>query len=131
MLNIEKYKDEIKAKVAHGNPLVCVINELMGKKCEDNLSCNHCYSKVLDWLFQEYKESILTSEEKSILSEEIKRFGKPVYYVIKELHYYPRLFLVFYEQSPHCSLEIPYPNKEHEFNNMEFDRKYTLEELGL
>lgn len=65
MLNIEKYKDEIKAELKKDKTLGCVVNKLMGNTCDDYPKCNDCYLKVLDWLLQEYKGPILTDEAKS------------------------------------------------------------------
>lgn len=66
MLNIEKYKDEIKAELEKDKTLGCVVNKLMGNTCDDYPKCNDCYLKVLDWLLEEYKEPLLSDELKRL-----------------------------------------------------------------
>ena len=83
MLNIEKYKDEIKAEIGKDKTLGCVVNKLMGNTCDDYPKCNHCYLKVFDWLLQEYKEPILTDEEREYLSAVIKPFKNSIQYIDK------------------------------------------------
>ena len=89
MLNIEKYKDEIKAEIEKDKTLGCVVNKLMGNTCDDYPKCNDCYLKVLDWLLQEYKEPIkpiLTDKDKIIIKDIIKAFepfGKKLKYITK------------------------------------------------
>lgn len=66
MLNIDKYKDEIKAELEKDKTLGCVVNKLMGNTCDDYPKCNDCYLKVLDWLLEEYKEPLLSDELKRL-----------------------------------------------------------------
>lgn len=66
MLNIEKYKDEIKAELEKDKTLGCAVNTLMGNTCDDYPKCNACYLKVLDWLLEEYKEPLLSDELKRL-----------------------------------------------------------------
>ena len=82
MLNIEKYKDEIKAELEKDKTLGCVVNKLMGNICDDYPKCNDCYLKVLDWLLQEYKEPILTDKEKEILKNICRRFDNIGHHII-------------------------------------------------
>ena len=62
MLNVEKYKDEIKTELEKDETLGCVVNKLMGNKCDYYPKCNECYLKVFDWLLEEYKEPLLSDE---------------------------------------------------------------------
>ena len=134
MLNIEKYKDEIKAELEKDKTLGCVVNKLMGNTCDDYPKCNDCYLKVLDWLLQEYKEPILTDKEKVIIKDIIKSlepFGKKLSYIAKKECYSNtrKHYLVFrYKNDSFCTLDF---NNDELFEGMESDVDYTLEELGL
>lgn len=134
MLNIEKYKDEIKAELEKDKTLGCVVNKLMGNKCDDYPKCNDCYLKVLDWLLQECKEPILTDEEKVIIKNIIKAFepfGKKLNYIAKKECYSNtwKHYLVFrYKNTSFCTLEF---NNDELFEGMKSDVDYTLEDLGL
>lgn len=134
MLNIEKYKDKIKAEIEKDKTLGCVVNKLMGNTCDDYPKCNHCYLKVLDWLLQEYKEPILTDEEKVIIKniiEAFEPFGKEVSYITKKLWDYGEncCFLNFkYGDDNFVTLTF---NQDELFEGMESDVDYTLEDLGL
>lgn len=134
MLNIEKYKDEIKAEIEKDKTLGCVVNKLMGNKCDDYPKCNDCYLKVLDWLLQEYKELILTDEEKVIIKNIIKAFepfGKEVSYITKERWNCDEncCYLNFrYGDDNFGTLTF---NSGKLFVGMELDKAYTPEELGL
>lgn len=135
MLNIEKYKDEIKAECEKDKTLGCVVNKLMGNTCDDYPKCNDCYLKVLDWLLQEYEEpTILTNKEKIIIKDIIKAFepfGKELSYITKE---------VWGSDEKCCYLNFKYGddssgtltfNGDELFEGMELDVDYTPEELNL
>lgn len=135
MLNIEKYKDEIKAELEKDSTLGCVVNKLMGNTCDDYPKCNDCYLKVLDWLLEEYKgPSILTNKEKIIIKNILKAFkpfGKEVSYITKEYWDYGenRCFLSFkYGDDIFGTLTF---NSDKLFVGMKLDKAYVLEELGL
>lgn len=134
MLNIEKYKDEIKAELEKEKTLGCVVNKLMGNRCDDYLKCNDCHLKVLDWLLEEYKEPILTDEEKVIIKNIIKAFepfGEKLSYITKKERYgnAGEHYLVFkYTKDSFCTLSF---YEDSLFKGMEIDEAYTLKDLGL
>lgn len=133
MLNIEKYKDKIKAELEKDKNLGCVVNKLMGNTCDDYQKCNHCYLKVLDWLLQEYKEPILTDEEKVIIKNIIKAFepfGKELSYITKEnLDYGENCYLIFkYRNDSFGTLTF---NQDKLFKGMEINKHYVLGDLKL
>lgn len=137
MLNIEKYKDEIKAELEKDNTLGCVVNKLMGNKCDYYPKCNDCYLKVLDWLLQEYKEPILTDKEKEILKNISRRFDNIGHHIITikkkkcfvddgNLIFKVKIDAVYHTYS---ESDLFYLDKK--FKGMELEKEYTLEELGL
>lgn len=134
MLNIEKYKDEIKAEIEKDKTLGCVVNKLMGNTCDDYLKCNHCHLKVLDWLLQEYKEPILTEEEKEYLKNVIEPFGDYVAYVIKfatsKLDFLSIYISVNEEKVRSFEIPLMY-DLDSMFKNIKYDKRYTLEVLDL
>lgn len=137
MLNIEKYKDEIKAEIEKDKTLGCVVNKLMGNTCDDYPKCNVCYLKVLDWLLQEYKEPILTDEEKEYLKNLIKHFRNYIKYIERETEdFYNGEQLesinIWMEKGDIGNFTIiPIVETSLTFEGMEDKRQYSLEELGL
>lgn len=137
MLNIEKYKDEIKAELEKYKTLGCVVNKLMGNTCDDYPKCNDCYLKVLDWLLEEYKEPILNEEEKKILNDLIevnkKLTNSKFLYVTKLFtnnNNYCKCYLYLtFENCNICDTVAFYSDTI--FKRMETNKQYSLEELGL
>lgn len=132
MKNIEKYEDQIKAELEKDNTLGCVVNKLMGNKCDYYPKCNDCYLKVLDWLLQEYKEPILTDEAKAYL----KAILEPIegcYEICKVSCFAVNVHeLIFYNGSEYASLKYKTGTKLYKyFEGLDYDRSYSLEELGL
>lgn len=139
MLNIEKYKDEIKAELEKNKTLGCVVNKLMGNTCDDYPKCNDCYLKVLDWLLQEYKE-LLNETALELVLNLIEPFeiGNVKYIIVKKCDncysyecingYTLEIVLnccyikLYYE----CGSDIA-----NLFKELELDKKYTPKELGL
>lgn len=132
MLNIEKYKDEIKAELKKNKTLGCVVNKLMGNTCDDYPKCNDCYLKVLDWLLQECKEPILTDEEKEYLSVVIKPFKNSIQYIGKfKLDDGFQQIIMTYEGEHYASeIELP-PFDNDMYKGMGIGKFYSLKELGL
>ena len=66
MLNIEKFADEIKEQIANGDSIACAVQHLRfnGSNCQ---LCRTCEVDTLNWLLQEYKEPILTEDDKTFL----------------------------------------------------------------
>ncbi len=129
MLNIEKYKDEIlskKEKLSIG----CASAEIAGICC-DVLKCPECRKKTMEWLTSEYKESILTDEEKACLKKIIKSKRDSVIYISK---------IAFLKGTENEFTNIVIATKgtleavatpSIPFEGMELEREYSLEELGL
>lgn len=134
MLNIEKYKDEIKAELEKNKTLGCVVNKLMGNTCDDYPKCNDCYLKVLDWLLQEYEEPILNDEGIKFLKEHIKQSGAIAVYIKitkKVADYYDYRLEIHLETG---LISIPFVEKSNlyeMFKNVEIGQDYLPEELGL
>ena len=130
MLNIEKYKDEILKQVKSGNTFFCAIGnvsdintchycEICDKKCEE---------KMFNWLLEEYKEPILTEEEKAYLSAVIKPFRDKVKCILKCSNSGEWIAIKIIDDA---TINFPYFEKGSMYKGMKLDRKYTLEELGL
>lgn len=134
MLNIEKYKDEIKAEIEKDKTLGCVVNKLMGNTCDDYPKCNDCYLKVLDWLLEEYEKPLLTDEEKTIIKDIIKAFepfGKELKYITKNSWDWGEncCFLSFkYGDDSFGTLTF---NQDKLFKGMEINKHYVLGDLKL
>lgn len=134
MLNIEKYKDEIKAEINKDKILGCVVNKLMGNTCDDYLKCNDCYLEELDWLLQEYKEPILNDKEKVIIKDIIKAFepfGKKLIYITKfSWNNETKGYYLNFEYKGDNFDTFNFSEDEF-FVGMKLDKAYTPEELGL
>ena len=131
MLNIEKYKDEIKAEIEKDNTLGCVVNKLMGNKCDDYPKCNDCYLKVLDWLLQECADPILDDIEKEYLSAVIKPFRKRIKSIKKAYNSGNSAYIsIAMDKCEH--IYLPYFNlNSGMYKRMEIDKEYTLKDLEL
>lgn len=141
MKNIEKFSKEISNLVNKGSSLECSIATVSGireeKPCYDQV-CKECHNKCIEWMCSEYNEPILSDDEKDIIRSMIyviKKIGCTVKNVTK------------YDNG--CDNEdyicVNYTNeiteyygimttplfKKNKFKGMEYDREYTLEELGL
>lgn len=66
MLNIEKFADEIKEQITDGDSIACAVQHLRFNDSNCQL-CRVCEVDALNWLLQEYKESILTEDDKTFL----------------------------------------------------------------
>lgn len=139
MKNIEKYEKEIYQLVNEGNSFSCAIaiaagisnGSCFGCKCSD------CQKKCLEWMYSDYKENILTEEEKDIVKAMIDFAHKCGVYVVNVCKFQDELKGVYI----HCKfkgkendntdfIESPWlPNNM--FKGMENDINYTLEELGI
>lgn len=117
--------------------LECNIQFLMGKSCCMRFDgCRACRKECIEWLLEEYKEPILTEEEKEYLRAVIKPFRKFVM-CIKKLEASAKGMekISLYSQDSQswgCTTILPpFKKSTGMFQNMELDREYTLEELGL
>lgn len=68
MLNIEKYADKIKEQIANGGEgIACAVQNLKNNGSYSCQLCTACEVDALNWLSQEYKEPILTEDDKTFL----------------------------------------------------------------
>lgn len=120
MLNIEKYKDEIEKLIDFDDyDLSGAIWKIMQ---EQNAGFE---SSILDWIYEEYKEPIITEKEREYLKAVCEPFWNKVHYICKseggwytEIHY-DNIYV------------INLPSFNGMFKNMEPLDSYTLEELGI
>ena len=141
MKNIEKYEKQIVDQInEYGDSLECTIANVAGireeKHCYD-LVCKECHNKCIEWMCSEYNEPILSDEEKKIVKAMIDFAHKCGVYVVHVCKFQDELNGVYI----HCKfkdkendntdfIESPWLPKNM-FKRMEYDREYTLEELGL
>ena len=140
MKNIEKYEYEISKFVNEGNDIVCSIATVAGIVKENSCStrnCKECQKECLEWMYSEYKEQILSDDEKEIIKQMIDtilKFGCSIICVAKE-HYVDGSFYISISYKndvighKECITSPCFNNDK--FNGMEIGKKYTLEELGL
>lgn len=131
MLNIEKYKNELDTKTTE---LVFEIQLLMGNKPScDKRSCHMCRKECIEWLLSEYKEPVLTEEEKEYLSSVIKPFRKKVKHIVKiNLLSSPEEQFIRIVIGNLDFINFPNFNKNTGmYKGMEADKLYSLEELGI
>nr|DAT55015.1 MAG TPA: hypothetical protein [Caudoviricetes sp.] len=128
MLNIEKYKEAILNSPQ--TIINCCVKDLIkhGERCED---CRECKERVMKWLLEECKETILDDVEKKYLSAVIKPFRKNVSY-IEKIHSKVDTYDYICVRVNRCEIMF-FPKFEENtmYKGMELGRKYTLEELGL
>ena len=126
MLNIEKYKDEIKNYIENGYDFQ---DTLCSIYCDKN---QHDASDldVLDWLCEERQEPILDETERKYLSAVINPFRNRVNYITKNpIPYLDReVICISYDDEYYFNLP---PFIYGMYINMELYKPYTLEELGL
>ena len=141
MKNFEKYEHQISKVVNEDNTLTCSIAFVSGikkqKMCSLDDDCNECSKECLKWMHSEYKEPIMTDEEKDIVKaivDVIHKLGCNVVYLIKHGDRYEIAYIeVNYENNlTGYSDEITTPwFKNDKFKGMEYEKKYSLEELGI
>ena len=139
MKNIEKFGKEISQLVNKGNPLTCAIaiaagisnGNCFGCKCYD------CHKKCIEWMYSEYKEEILSDDEKDIIKSMVNiihKFGCEVNYVYKSECSNGYCFIgTTFKNIVTGSRELidsPYFNDDM-FVGMEIGKEYNLEELGI
>ena len=136
MLNIEKYKNKISQLVNEVNSIECSIATVAGIPCFAQ-ACKECQKKCLEWMYSEYKEEILSDDEKDIIKSIIKVIRKlecEVNYVYKSECRNGDCFIrISFRNIVTGRLELmdlPYLNNDM-FKGMELGKNYTLEELGI
>ena len=134
MLNAEKYKERIK-ELDYRVAIDINSNEL--KHCNEMNCCNckfrdnDCGRKRTEWLLEEYKEILLTEEEKKFLLpviNAIKPFINIKPYIVKYRTSYPRGYI---EINYGETTQLPLVNADECFIKLRYGKVYTLEELGL
>ena len=140
MKNIEKYEHEISKLVNEDNVLPCAIATVAGIRKEKpcyHQECEECHKKCLEWMYSEYKEEILSDDEKDIIKSIIKVIRKlecEVNYVYKSECRNGDCFIrISFRNIVTGRLELmdlPYLNNDM-FKGMELGKNYTLEELGI
>ena len=131
MLNIEKYEDEIKAKVKNGTSLECAIHDIRDVcSCGEPFRCTDCQLKSLDWILQEYKEPILSQEGIEFLKQLIAPFISNKFVSIginKDLETLRINYEIGWVSYPKKVLR----EKWDWFKKLNPEKLYTLEDLGL
>ena len=131
MLNIEKHKDEILKYAGYRHSLMCLIYEDIMKKNDCTGCCSKCKRETIEWLTSEYKESILTDEEKACLKKIIKSERDSVIYISKKafLKGTENEFTNIVIATKGTLKAVATPSMP--FEGMELEKEYTLEDLGL
>lgn len=135
MLNIEKYKEELKkCKRIRLDCQICKMREEC-KEVESGFCfsnpCSACREDNIEWLCSEYKEPILTEEEKAYLSAVIKPFRKKVKYIAIWGAWNGSKQFVHIELSDMDYANLPNFETNTMYKGMKGGKKYTLEELGI
>ena len=141
MLNKEKYKDELekilgKVITVSKNGKIYQCRDI-GKCSSDCIFFNgndtNCVRKTIVWLNSEYKEPILTEEEREYLSAVIKPFRKKVKHIVKiNLFSSPEEQFIRIVIGNLDFINLPNFNKNTGmYKGMEENKEYTCDELGL
>ena len=139
MKNIEKFGKEISQLVNKGGSLECAIATAAGIVKENSCStnCKECQKKCLEWMYEDYKEQILSDDEKEIVRvmlDFLHKFGCTVIDVKKiDIGNCDSFISIRYENHVigiDDTISSPIIDND-KFKGMEFNRKYTIEELGL
>lgn len=140
MKNIEKYEHEISKLVAEKkHSIACAIAIIAG--INDGLHCEcgcfNCQKKCIEWMYSEYKEQILTEEEKEIVRVMLDfthKFGCTVIDVKKIYIGNCKSFISIRYENPvvrtNDAISSPIIDND-KFKGMELNRKYSIEELGI
>ena len=138
MLNKEKYKEELEYILVN-SLAVTIYGDI--EECKN--ICDHCeecifyngncggYEETEKWLNSEYKEPILTDEEKDFLRLVIKTCRNNVRYISKKHDddWAEEYICISIEGTSEAVL--PRFDENTMYKGMELGKEYTLEELGL
>lgn len=131
MLNIEKYKEEFIDEWAESGE-DSFLDDIKNVARKHGLNFKYC-EDVMDWLCSESKDLPLENDEKKFLKDlkrEINcdaiRINYPYLDLLIEADYSKELDLHKYL----CALSIPCL-EHYNFINLEREKVYTLEELGI
>lgn len=130
MLNIERYKEELKkCKRIRLDCQICKMREEC-KEVESGFCfsnpCSACREDNIEWLLSEAQ--ILDDAEKRYLRGVIRPFRKEVK-SIRKLSAVSEWIVI--EMKSHQETNLPKFKKGTMYQGMEGNKKYTLEELGL
>lgn len=135
MLNIEKYKDEIKKLMLTPYNLMDSLERLMADKTGRDFEDIYI-THVFDWLAEEYKEPVLDEVERAYLSAVIKPFKENVTGICK-LNICRGFYCIrIYAESISSELraeviDLPLFETCTMYKGMETNKRYSLKELGL
>ena len=136
MKNFEKYEYQISKLVNEDNALTCSIAIVSGMKkqnmCSSDDDCNECSKECLKWMHSEYKEQILTDDEKEIVKamcDFAHKCGRYVIYVSKFIDELNGVY-IYCKFDNADFIESPWLEKNM-FKGMDNSRKYKLEELWI
>lgn len=130
MLNIERYKEELKK--CKGVALDCQMYQLR-KECKEVESgfcfsnpCSACREDNIEWLLAEYQ--ILDDAEKRYLKGVIRPFRNEVLSIRKVSAVSEQIVI---QMKSYIEIRLPCFKKGTMYQGMEESKRYTLEELGL
>ena len=131
MKNIEKYEEELKKCGVHfGMAKEGQIKPCHRIMCKDCLFNGTCSSARMIWLTSEYKESILNEEGKEFLKQLIAPFiSNEIVSVCKNEDL--QILRIDYKIGWTCYSKKVLGKKWDWFKNLNPEKLYTLEELGL
>ena len=140
MKNIEKYESEISKIVNGGNSLSCAIAIAAGisnGSCS-GCKCSDCQKKCLDWMYEDYKEQILSDDEKDIVKamcDAIYRFGYDEVISVCKISFGMRcnfISIIYKNEYSGVNETMSSPVFRNDlFAGMELRKRYSLEELGI
>ena len=141
MKNIEKYESEIVKLVTEGDDIVCSIATTAGIVKENSCStrcCKECQKQCLEWMYSEYKEEILSDDEKDIVKamcDAIYRFGCDEVISVCKIGFGMRCnFISISYKNEYSGVNETMASpifRNDLFAGMELRKRYSLEELGI
>ena len=141
MKNIEKYEKEISKLVNEDNVLPCAIATVAGIRKEKPCyyqDCEGCYKKCIEWMYSEYKEEILSDDEKDIVKamcDAIYRFGCDEIISVCKIGFGMRCnFISISYKNEYSGVNETMASpifRNDLFAGMELRKRYSLEELGI
>ena len=141
MKNIEKYEKEISQLVNEDNVLSCAIATVAGIRKEKpcyHQECEECHKKCLEWMYEDYKEQILSDDEKDIVKamcDAIYRFGCDEVISVCKIGFGMRCnFISISYKNEYSGVNETMASpifRNDLFAGMELRKRYSLEELGI
>ena len=139
--NLEHYKEELKHIFNCYRGYSAAINDMIRKKLDKNFNYTgvtyngYFVDYILDWMAQPYKEPILDKVEKKYLSNIIKPFRNRVEYVTlcsRCITFFVRICVKTVSANNGVEyVDLPRFEVNTMYKNMEINKRYSLEELGL